>query len=135
MPLFKFADAAGTSSAIPAFECTRSRGKEAEMDQSETQAQNKDLSDPGIAQELGQEAIDDIKTTAQDAAGRVSELASDAAEKVSHTAAVAYERPGDFVEYVFRSTKRFVQRRPLDAVIVAAGVAFVAGALYQVGRR
>ncbi|WP_139247936.1 DUF883 C-terminal domain-containing protein [Hyphomicrobium sp. CS1GBMeth3] len=105
------------------------------QDADSTPKDPKDLSDSGIAAELGQEALDDIKATARDVADRVSEVASETAENISHTAEVAYERPADFIEYVFRSTKRFARQRPLDAVVIAAGVAFVVGALSQVGRR
>lgn len=103
--------------------------------ENQSQTHESGKADPGIAKELGQEAIDDIKSAAKDMTNAVSTIASDTAENISHTAQVAYERPTDFIEYVFRSAERFARRRPLDAVAVAAGVAFVVGALSQVGRR
>jgi ElaB/YqjD/DUF883 family membrane-anchored ribosome-binding protein len=93
------------------------------------------LSDPGIAAELTQEAVADAKAAAQRAADTVSTAGSQLGKNISTTAHAAYEDPVNFAEYAGRSFVRFARRRPLDAVFVAASVAFVFGALTQLGRR
>lgn len=98
-------------------------------------AKPKDLSDPGIAQELAAEAAEDIQTTVYETADQIATKAGRAAETISQTAKAAYDHPVEFSEYAYRSAMRFTQRRPLDALLIAGGVAFVLGALSQVGKR
>lgn len=76
-----------------------------------------DLSDPaGIATELAEEAVQDAKG-----------IATGAAASLERTAKAAYERPADFTEYALRSTRRFARERPLDTLVIAAGIAFLFG--------
>ena len=83
-----------------------------------------DLSDPAsIASELAQEALDDAKG-----------VATDTAASIERTAKAAYERPADFSEYAIKATRRFARERPLDTLVIAAGVAFLVGRLI-IGRQ
>jgi ElaB/YqjD/DUF883 family membrane-anchored ribosome-binding protein len=94
-----------------------------------------DLSDPaGIASEIGQEAVADAKDLANETADRIAETACATAEGVSRTASAAYEHPGAFAEYSIRATKRFVRDNPFKALLITGGVAFIFGALTQIGR-
>lgn len=98
-------------------------------------AKPKDLSDPGVAQEIAAEAAEDIQTTVYETADEIATKAGRAAETISQTAKAAYDHPVEFSEYAYRSAMKFTQRRPLDALLIAGGVAFVLGALSQVGKR
>jgi ElaB/YqjD/DUF883 family membrane-anchored ribosome-binding protein len=91
--------------------------------------------DPGITSELAFEAIDDAKKLVAETAHKVRTGASDAAEQISRSAKAAYEHPAEYAELSWRSYKRYAQTKPLEAVAVAAGTAFVFGALWGLGRR
>jgi ElaB/YqjD/DUF883 family membrane-anchored ribosome-binding protein len=94
-----------------------------------------DLSDPaGIASEIGQEAVSDAKSIAKETAEQIAETASATADEISRTAGAAYEHPAAFAEYTIRATKRFVRNNPFEALMIAGGVAFIFGALTQIGR-
>lgn len=83
-----------------------------------------DLSDPaGIASELADEAVQDAKS-----------VATDAAANVKRTAKAAYGRPADFTEYALKSTRRFARERPLDTLVIAAGVALLFGRIFLGGQ-
>jgi ElaB/YqjD/DUF883 family membrane-anchored ribosome-binding protein len=94
-----------------------------------------DLSDPsGIASEIGQEAISDAKDLANEAVDQIAETARATADDISRTAGAAYEQPAAFAVYTIRATKRFVRNNPFEALMIAGGVAFIFGALTQIGR-
>jgi ElaB/YqjD/DUF883 family membrane-anchored ribosome-binding protein len=74
-----------------------------------------DLSDPaGIARELGNEAVEDAK----EAVGRIT----------AYTQVLA-KSPGIVGDFV-----RFTRKKPLEALAVVAGIAFVAGAFLKRGQ-
>lgn len=91
--------------------------------------------DPGVASELAAEAIGEAKAYVSDAADTLKEGASNAADQISRSAKAAYEHPAEYAELSWRSYKRYAQNKPIEAITVAAGAAFVFGALWGIGKR
>lgn len=74
-----------------------------------------DLSDPaGIARELAAEAVEDVK---------------ESVDRITAYTQVLAKSPGVVGDLV-----RFTRKKPLEALAVVAGIAFVAGALLKSGQ-
>ncbi len=63
------------------------------------------------------------------------EGASNAADQISKSAKAAYEHPAEYAQVSWRSYKRYAKAKPLEALTIAAGAAFVFGALWEIRRR
>lgn len=94
-----------------------------------------DLSDPGIASELADEAVADAKEVVNEAAERIKDGAANAADQIERSARAAYEHPTAYAEFSLRSFKRYARAKPIEAIVVAAGFAFAFGALWGIARR
>lgn len=99
-------------------------------------AKPKDLSDPaGIAKELAQEAAEDIGSAVSEFADEVDTQAGKALDAISKPARAAYDHSRDIAKDSYRSAIRFTEQHPLQALLVAGGLAFAVGALTQITRR
>lgn len=99
-------------------------------------AKPKDLSDPAdIAKELVQEAAEDIGSAVSEFADDVDTQAGRALDAISQPAKAAYTQSRKMAKDSYRSAIRFTQQHPLQALLIAGGLAFVVGALTQIARR
>jgi ElaB/YqjD/DUF883 family membrane-anchored ribosome-binding protein len=59
------------------------------------------------------------------------EFAADAADRVTAAAKDAYDHPERFVRETRDQVTRYAQQKPLEALAIAAGLAFVIGAIWK----
>ncbi|HYD15837.1 MAG TPA: hypothetical protein VEA77_05505 [Hyphomicrobium sp.] len=74
----------------------------------------------GVASGYAEKAIDDVKATAADAADRLGSLARD-----------AMDNPEKFARDSYNSVAQYTRDKPLEALAITAGLAFVIGALWK----
>ena len=91
--------------------------------------------DPGIVEELKQEAVEDTAEVATDAALKVAAGAKTIAEEAPKTFNAAMEHPVKFGEFSIRSLDRYIRHKPWEAMTLFAGFAFLFGSLWGIGRR
>lgn len=73
----------------------------------------------GVASEYTQDAVREAKAAAGQAAERISSLAQD-----------AMADPEKFARDGYLSVARYAREKPLEALAIAAGAAFIVGALW-----
>jgi ElaB/YqjD/DUF883 family membrane-anchored ribosome-binding protein len=83
-------------------------------------------------------AVGDVAEEAGRAAGYTDravegakELAADVANRASAAAKDAFENPERFIRDTRNQVTRYAQEKPLEALAIAAGLAFVVGALWK----
>ncbi len=84
------------------------------------------------------QSIDNVSEQAGRVAGyteqateAAKEYASEAADRVTTIAKEAYENPERFIAENRDRLTKYTQEKPLEALAIAAGVAFVVGALWK----
>lgn len=88
--------------------------------------------DPGITAPLPSEASGDFDT---ETAKMLMEGAPSATEHFARSAQASYDYPPKYLQVSWRSHQRYALAKPLEALTIAAGVAFVFGALWGIRRR
>jgi ElaB/YqjD/DUF883 family membrane-anchored ribosome-binding protein len=68
---------------------------------------------------------------ADQAVNAAKDAASDAADRITTMAKDAMDNPERFARESYNSVTRYTQEKPLEALAIAAGVAFVVGALWK----
>jgi len=76
-------------------------------------------------------ASEDAGRAADQAVNAAKDAAAEAADRITTMAKDAMENPERFARDSYNSVTRYTQEKPLEALAIAAGVAFVVGALWK----
>jgi|GEM_PF-4109724 len=91
--------------------------------------------DPGIIEELKQEAVEDTANAVTDAALHVAAGAKTIAEELPKAYNAAVEHPVEFAEVSGRALKRYIRHNPFEAMTIFASLAFAMGGLWGLSQR
>jgi ElaB/YqjD/DUF883 family membrane-anchored ribosome-binding protein len=98
-------------------------------------ANPKSTSDPGVFEELKQEAVEDVAEAATDAALKVAAGAKNIAERVPKAYHAAVEHPVEFSRFTVRSLERYIRHHPFEAMTIFSGFAFAVGGLWGLAQQ
>lgn len=86
--------------------------------------------DPGILEELKQEAVEDTANAVTDAALKVAAGAKNIVDEAPKAYEAAVEHPIKYGQFTLRSLERYIQHKPFEAMTIFAGLAFALGSFW-----